>query len=78
MLDRKSGPHTVDRFACCYNAKVPRYNSRFFQPGAEAVDAFKQNWEKENNWVHTPVSQISRVITHIAACKAVRTLVIPL
>ena len=35
MLDRRWGPHTVDRFACCYNAKLPRFNSRFFQPGAE-------------------------------------------
>ena len=27
------GPHTVDRFACSYNAKLPRFNSRFsFNP----------------------------------------------
>ena len=68
----------MDRFACSYNAKLSRFNSRFYQPGAEAVDAFAQNWEGENNWVHPPVSQISRVITHMRACKAVGTLVIPL
>ena len=78
MLDFKWGPHTVDRFACSYNAKLSRFNSRFYQPGAEAVDAFAQNWEGENNWVHPPVSQISRVITHMRACKAVGTLLIPL
>ena len=80
MLDCKWGPHTVDRFACSYNAKLSRFNSRFYQPGAdhEAVNAFAQNWEGENNWVHPPVSQISRVITYMRACTAVGTLVIPL
>ena len=63
---------------CSYNAKLSRFNSRFYQPGAEAVDAFAQNREGENNWVHPPVSQISRVITHMRACKAVGTLVIPM
>ena len=78
MLDCKWGPHTVDRFACSYNAKVSRYNSRFYQPGTEAVDAFTQNWDGENiNWILPPVSQISRVISHAGACKAVATLVIP-
>ena len=77
-LDCKWGPHTVDRFACSYNAELSRFNSRFYQPGAEAVDAFAQNWEGENNSVYPPVSQISRVITHMRACKAVGTLVTPL
>ena len=78
MLDCKWGPHTVDRFACSYNAKLSRFNCRFYQPGAEAVDAFAQNWEGENNCVHPPASQISRVITHMRACNAVGTLAIPL
>ena len=77
MLDCKWGPHTVDRFACSYNAKVSRYNSRFYQPGTEAADAFTQNWDGENNWILPPVSQTSRVIAHAGACKAEGTLVIP-
>ena len=40
MLDCKWGPHTVDRFACSYNAKFSRYNSIFYLPGAQVVDAF--------------------------------------
>ena len=39
-IDNLWGPHTVDRFACNYNAKLPRFNSQFFQVGCEAVDAF--------------------------------------
>ena len=47
MLDLRWGLHTIDRFACSYSAKLSRFNSRFFQPGTEAVDAFfffLQNW----------------------------------
>ena len=43
------GLHSVDRFACSYNAKLPRFNSRFLQPGTEAVDAFSQDWSSDNN-----------------------------
>ena len=39
-LNYKWRPHTVDRFACHYNAKFDRFNSRYYQPGTEAVDAF--------------------------------------
>ena len=39
--DELWGPHTVYRFACNCYAKLPRFNSRFFQPGSEAVDAFR-------------------------------------
>ena len=42
------GPHTVDRFACSYNTNLPMFNSQFFQPGCDAVDAFSQDWEYDN------------------------------
>ena len=45
FLDNKWGPHTVDRFACFYNAQLSRYNSRFWNPGSEAVDAFTPTLE---------------------------------
>ena len=32
-----------DRFACDYNTKLPKFNSRFLKPGTEAVDAFTQD-----------------------------------
>lgn len=78
MLDSKWGPHTVDRFACHYNRKIDRFNSRFYQPGAEAVDAFLQDWEFENNWLMPPVCLIPRVLAHMRICKAKGTLVIPM
>ena len=78
ILDVRWGPHTIDRFACDYNAKLPRFNSIFYQPGTEAVDAFLQDWEFENNWLLPPVSQISRVVDHLRLCNAEGTLVIPM
>ena len=77
-LDELWGPHTVDRFACNYNAKLPRLNSRFFQPGSEAVDAFCQDWRFNNNWLCPPVCLIARVIQHLELCQARGTLIAPL
>ena len=77
-LDRLWGPHTIDRFACFYNAKVDRFNSRFFQPGTEAVDAFLQNWSFDNNWLVPPISRIGMVISHMKSRSARGSLVVPL
>lgn len=30
MLDVRWGPHSVDRFACSYNTRLARFNSRFY------------------------------------------------
>ena len=81
ILDFRRGPHTIDRFTCSYNAKLSRFNSRFYQLkllGTEAVDAFLQNWHFENNWILPSVSKIAGVIAHLRVCKAEGTLVIPL
>ena len=62
-LDRKWGPHTIDRCATMLNTQLPRYNSRFFDPKAEAVDALAQNnWLEENDHVNPPFRMILRVI----------------
>ncbi|VDI74251.1 Hypothetical predicted protein [Mytilus galloprovincialis] len=51
MLDREWGSHTVDRFAASYNKKCDKFNSKFWCQGTSGVDAFKQHWGKENNWL---------------------------
>ena len=71
------GYHTVDRFANVFNSKLPRFNSRFWNPGCEAVDAFTQNWKGENNWIVPPVCLIIRVIKHLRECQATGTLLVP-
>ena len=77
-IDLFWGPHTVDRFACSYNAKVPRFNTRFFQTGCAAVDAFSQDWGHDNNWICPPVCLLIRVVKHMELCKARGTVILPL
>ena len=48
-LDSLWGPHSVDRFASPANAHTDRFNSRFWAPGSEAVDAFTCDWGDDNN-----------------------------
>ena len=65
QLDALWGPHSIDRFACSYHAKLPGFNSRFLQPGTEAVDAFFQDWALENNWLVPTITLIGRVFIHM-------------
>ena len=76
-LDYVWGPHTVDRFASDHNTQLDRFNSRFWNPGCEAVDAFTVDWSGENNWWCPPVSLITRVIRHAESCHSQGTLIVP-
>ena len=76
-LDSLWGPHTVDRFADYNNRQLPRFNSRCWNPGSEAVDAFTVDWSCENNWWCPPVSLVPRVIGHAESCMARGTLIVP-
>ena len=77
VIDKMWGPHTVDRFACYYNAHLQRFNSRFWNPGSEAVDAFTCNWSGEVNWMCPPPYLIPRTIKHALNTMACGTLIVP-
>lgn len=77
LVDEFWGPHTVDRFASDCNNKCVRFNSRFWNPGSEAVDAFTVNWAGELNWFCPPIVLIPRVVAHARACGCKGTLVVP-
>jgi len=71
-------PHmTVDRFASQENAKMERWNSRFHEPGVEAVDALRENWRGEINYACPPLALLSQVIELIRVQEADTTLVVP-
>ena len=76
-LDSLWGPHSIDRFANACNSQMERFNSRFWTPGSEAVDAFTYNWGGENNWWFPLVYLVPRVIRHAQNTKAVGTLIVP-
>ena len=70
-------PHSVDRFASFHNCQMPRFNSRCWNPGFEAVDAFAVNWSGENNWLCPPIGLVPRVIHHVQACGSEGSMVVP-
>ena len=76
-LDTIWGPHTIDRFVNTRNVQLQRFNSRFYSPGSEAVDAFTCTWVGENNWWCPPVHLVPRVVRHAQNTKAYGTLIIP-
>ena len=76
-LNDRWGPHTIDRFSSYLNNHCPRFNSLFYCPGTDAVDAFSQNWANENNWINPPFGLVGQVIVHLRRCRATATLVCP-
>ena len=59
-------PHTYDRFASHYNAQLSRFNSRFASPGKEAVNAFSQDWNEDNDWICPPPGIILKAIRYMS------------
>ena len=76
-IERKWGPHTVDRFASSSNSKLRRFNSKYLCPNTECVNAFSVSWARENNFLAPPVSYIPKVLAHMKSCRATGTLVAP-
>ena len=77
VLDRMWGPHTFDRLADSSNAKLKKFNSKFWCPDTAAVDAFSQDWSKDNNYSVPPIHLIAKVIDHSIITKSVGTLIVP-
>jgi len=76
-LDARWGPHTVDRFASDTNAQVPRLNSLWLCPGTEAVDALRQLWGTDNNFVNPSFGLVDQVLALMEAHNAAATVVLP-
>lgn len=77
MIDIVFGPHSMDRMASLNNAKTRRYNSRFRDPAAEAVDCFTQDWTNDNNYVCPPFALIPRILRLIEEQHATATIIVP-
>ena len=76
-LERLFGPHTIDRCADSANALCKRFNSKYFDPCAEAVNCFTQDWSQDNNFVNPNFDSIAKILDHAASCQAQLTLVFP-
>ena len=66
----------VDLFASRLNHQVPKYVSRYPDPGALAVDAFLLDWNKWTCLIHPPVVLLPRVLRKIKEDQATAVLLI--
>jgi hypothetical protein len=65
--------------ASAINTKTERFNSRLYDPRAEAVNCFAQDWSGENNYVAPPFALIPAILRHVQQCKAeTTTIVVPM
>ncbi|KAJ1143655.1 hypothetical protein NDU88_009960 [Pleurodeles waltl] len=64
-LMKRWGPCTVDLFASRWNAHLSQYFSWRPDPGATAVDAFLQDWGREQSYAFPPFLLIPRVTAQI-------------
>lgn len=65
QVQAQFGPHTVDRFASANAHQLRRYNSRFYDPFAEEVNAFavkRSSWAAENNYCNPPFTQLPNLV----------------
>jgi hypothetical protein len=59
-------PSAVDRFGSMdAPSQLPRFNTRFYHPRAEAVNCYGQDWSKTFNWMVPPFSQVGRALKHM-------------
>ena len=77
-LDSVWGRHTVDRFSSHFNNHCHRFNSRWWVPGTEGIDAFKQEWRNENNWLVPPPKLVNECLSKIENEQASCTLIAPM
>ena len=71
------GVPTIDRFADASNTHCGRFNSRFFSPGTEAINAFTQDWATDLNLLVPPLYLIPRVLAYLRLCQARGILIFP-
>ncbi len=79
-LDKLWGPHTVDRFASNANKQLPRYNAKWRDGAAEAVDSLHltdREWQQEANWCNPPWELLDDLVYKLRQSGAAATVVAP-
>ena len=77
MLQRSWGWCTVDAFASAATAQLPRYWAAAHGVGAEAVDAFAQDWRGEQLWLHPPPALLPAVVQMLEETGAAAHVCVP-
>ena len=66
-LQRRFGPHSVDRYASVLNARLPRFNTEMPNPLSQGAPALTQDWSGENNFVFPPMAELPAVAQLLAS-----------
>jgi hypothetical protein len=67
----------VDRFAAVDNHRLPRWCSRWAQPGTEHVDALTADWRATRSYACPPLSLVSATVALLQQQRAPAVLVVP-
>jgi hypothetical protein len=67
----------VDLFATRANHRLPRYVSRYPDPGAMATDAFLCDWGQWRSWVYAPLVLMPRIVQKIKRDEATALILAP-
>lgn len=76
-LDAFWGLDDVDRFATNLTTHLHRFKSRWWCPGAEAIDIFSQSRGQVNNFTNPPFDLVEPVLDLIFEQDAAATVVLP-
>jgi hypothetical protein len=79
-LSGQWGTHSIDRFASSANKQVPRYNARWRDGEAEAVDCLRlsdADWRKEHNWCNPPWELLDDLVAKLRQSGAAATIIAP-
>ena len=77
-LERRFGPHDVDRYAAPASTCLHRFNSVLPCVESEGAPALAQSWAGVNNYVFAPPTELPRVAQLLHECpSAAATLIVP-
>ena len=76
-IQTQFGPLDIDRFANTSNAKLTRFDARFYCPGCETANTFTANWSGVSNWWCPPIALIGDTLKHAKLCHARGVLLVP-
>jgi hypothetical protein len=79
-LNKLWGAHTIDRFASANNKQLPRYNAKWRDGTAEAVDCLRltdAEWRAEHNWCNPPWELLNDLVAKLRSSGAEATVIVP-
>ena len=68
-LNRLWGPFTIDGFTDNKNAKLRKFNSKFWCPNTSQVEKFAVGWGNDKNYMVLPIYLVPKVIKHLQSSK---------